>query len=101
MKKSSRIFSSFWERIVWTFFWQLILQVKIVTVRFGMCKLICLIVLSHGESSIERGFTINKEVLQDNLQEKSLVPQRLIIEEFEIRKSLQLHCKLSSQRYKQ
>lgn len=101
MKKSSRIFSSFWERIVWTFFWQLILQVKIVTVRYGMCKLICLIVLSHGESSIERGFTINKEVLQDNLQEKSLVPQRLIIEEFEIRKSLQLHCKLSSQRYKQ
>ena len=66
-----------------------------------MCKLICLIVLSHGESSIERGFTINKEVLQDNLQEKSLVPQRLIIEEFEITKSLQLHCKLSSQRYKQ
>ena len=101
MKKSSRIFSSFWERIVWTFFWQLILQVKIVTVRYGMCKLICLIVLSHGESSIERGFTINKEVLQDNLQEKSLVPQRLIIEEFEITKSRQLHCKLSSQRYKQ
>ena len=101
MKKSSRIFSSFWERIVWTFFWQLILQVKIVTVRYGMCKLICLIVLSHGESSIERGFTINKEVLQDNLQEKSLVPQRLIIEEFEITISLQLHCKLSSQRYKQ
>lgn len=101
MKKSSRIFSSFWERIVWTFFWQLILQVKIVTVRYGMCKLICLIVLSHGESSIERGFTINKEVLQDNLQEKYLVPQRLIIEEFEITKSLQLHCKLSSQRYKQ
>ena len=58
-----------------------------------LCKLI--FVLSHGQSSIERGFSVNKELLEDNLQEKSLVSQRLIydsswstsnlnIEEFEI-----------------
>ena len=41
-----------------------------------VCKLI--FVLLHGQSSIERGFSVNKEVLQDNLQEKSLVSQGLI-----------------------
>ena len=41
-----------------------------------VCKLI--FVLPHGQSSIERGFSNNKEVLQDNLQEKSLLLQRLI-----------------------
>ena len=75
-----------------------------------VCKLI--FVLSHGQSSIKRGFPVTKEVLQDNLQEKSLVSQRLIydslcsssnlnIEEFEITKSLRFHGKFSSQRYKQ
>ena len=75
-----------------------------------VCKLI--FTLSHGQSSIERGFSVNKEVLQDNLEEKSLISQRLVydslrssaglnIEEFEITQDLRRHCKLSSKRYKQ
>ena len=35
-------------------------------------------ILPHGQSSVERGFSFNKEVLLDNLQEKSLILQRLV-----------------------
>ena len=35
-------------------------------------------ILSHGQSSIERGFTINKETLDNKLQEKSPISQCLI-----------------------
>ena len=35
-------------------------------------------ILSHGQSSIECGFTINKEILDDSLQEKSLISEHLI-----------------------
>jgi hypothetical protein len=35
-------------------------------------------VLSHGQSSIERGFSINKQLLVENLKEKSLIALRLI-----------------------
>ena len=34
--------------------------------------------MSHGQSNVERGFSVNKEVLQDNLQVKSLISQGLI-----------------------
>ena len=34
--------------------------------------------MSHGQSNVERGFSLNKEVLQDSLQVKSLIPQGLI-----------------------
>ena len=37
-----------------------------------------LFVLSHGQASVERGFSINKQVLTDNLQEKSLISLRTI-----------------------
>ena len=40
-----------------------------------LCKLI--FVMSHGQSNVERGFSVNEEVLQDNLQAKSLISQRL------------------------
>ena len=34
--------------------------------------------LSHGQSDVERGFSVNKKILQDNLQEKSYISGRLI-----------------------
>ena len=34
--------------------------------------------LSHGQATVERGFSVNKEVLAPNLQETSLVPMRLV-----------------------
>ncbi|KAK0151781.1 hypothetical protein N1851_006845 [Merluccius polli] len=39
-----------------------------------------LLVLSHGQASVERGFSINKEMIVENQKEKSLVAQRLIVD---------------------
>lgn len=38
-----------------------------------------LLVLSHGQASVERGFSINKELIVENQKEASLVAQRLIV----------------------
>ena len=66
-------------------------------------------VLSHGQSAVERGFSINKELLVENLQEKSLVSQRMVydhtnsnkinIHEYELPSDLLKSCKLSNRRY--
>ena len=37
-----------------------------------------ILTLSHGEATVERGFSVNKEVLAPNLQETSLVAMRLV-----------------------
>ncbi|KAJ8375217.1 hypothetical protein SKAU_G00057970 [Synaphobranchus kaupii] len=39
-----------------------------------------LLVMSHGQASVERGFSVNKEVEVENLKEQSLVAQRFIID---------------------
>jgi len=38
----------------------------------------CLLILSHGNASMERGFSVNKEILVENLTEDSLRAQRLV-----------------------
>ena len=58
-----------------------------------------------------KGISVNKEVLQHNMREKSLISQRLIydsiqsrdlkLHEFVITTDLQEICKLAHQRYKQ
>ena len=60
--------------IDWTVFF-LIFKPSMISKIF-ICKII--FVLSHGQSDVERGFSVNKEILQDNLQEKYLISQRLI-----------------------
>ena len=37
-----------------------------------------ILTLSHGQATVERGFSVNKEVLAPNLQETSLVAKRLV-----------------------
>ncbi|KAL2083672.1 hypothetical protein ACEWY4_021445 [Coilia grayii] len=37
-----------------------------------------LLLLSHGQATVERGFSVNKEVEADNMQEDAIVAQRLI-----------------------
>jgi hypothetical protein len=37
-----------------------------------------ILILSHGQASVERGFSINKEIEVENLLEESLVAQRII-----------------------
>ena len=34
--------------------------------------------LSHGQAQVERGFTINKQLLNDNMGSETLVAQRII-----------------------
>ena len=36
------------------------------------------LVLSHGNAEAERGFSVNKQILQDNMMEVSLIAQRLV-----------------------
>ena len=60
---------------------------------------------------IERGFSVKKEVLQHNMQEKSFISQRLVydsvqsrdlkLHKFVITTDLRKSCKLAHQRYKQ
>lgn len=38
----------------------------------------CLLVLSHGQASVERGFSVNKEIMSINFKERSIVAQRTI-----------------------
>ena len=37
-----------------------------------------MILLSHGQASVERGFSINREVEEDNLLERSITAKRMI-----------------------
>ena len=72
-----------------------------------VCSIIC--VLSHCQSAVERRFSINKELLVENLQEKSLVSQRMVydhinsnkinIYEYELPSDLLKSCKLSDRHY--
>ena len=71
-----------------------------------MCK--SFFILSHGQSFIEHGFSVNKKLL--DIKEKSLIAQRIIhdkivseggkVIEFDISSDLRKSCILASQRYK-
>ena len=39
--------------------------------------------LSHGQSQIERGFSINNELVVENLKSQSLISQRLVCDYFQ------------------
>lgn len=41
-----------------------------------------LLTLSHGQASIERGYSVNKELLVENLSERSIVAQRIICDSY-------------------
>ena len=43
---------------------------------FSFVKLVC--ILSHGNATVESGFSINSDVLVENLLEKSVVAQRQV-----------------------
>jgi len=73
---------------------------------FEVVKL--LLVLSHGQSTVERGFSINKEMEVENLKEHTIIAERLVCDHVrnvggilnvELSKPLLLSVKLSRQRY--
>ena len=45
-----------------------------------------ILTLSHGQAAVERGFSVNKEVLAPNLQETSLVAMRLVHSSMQVAK---------------
>ena len=67
--------------------------------------------LSHGPSFIECGFSVNKELVDTNMKEKTLIAQCIIhdkivskgskVNEFDISSDLRKSCMLASQHYKQ
>ena len=69
-----------------------------------------LFTLSHGQAAVERGFSVNKEVLNPNFQEMSLRAIRLTysslstektkLAEFHIGEELLFSCNHASNRYK-
>ena len=36
------------------------------------------LVLSHGNAEAERGFSVNKHILQDNMKERLMIAQRVV-----------------------
>ena len=66
-------------------------------------------VLSHGRSAVERGFSVIKQLLVENLPEKSLVSQRIVydhinsneikVQEYDLPSDLLKSCKLANSRY--
>ena len=64
------------------------------------------LILSHGQSSMERGITINKNLLVKKLQESSFIAQRLVLiancfepHTFPIERNLIRRLNSSRQRY--
>ena len=72
--------------------------------------MICIFTFSHGQGQIECGFSINKSLLVENMQEKSVCAQQLVsdfvkssnkeVHEIEIENELILSCKAVHSKYK-
>ena len=71
-------------------------------------KVVC--TLSHGQSFTERGFSVNKEVIDHNMTKKSITSQRTVyddiqqhlsnkVSDFPISTEMRKSCSLSHQRY--
>jgi hypothetical protein len=64
--------------------------------------------LSHGEAAVERGFSINKECLKDNI-DTSVISRRLVLDlirtasgvlQVEITNSMRISCRMAHSMYK-
>ena len=77
---------------------------------WNICKII--FTLSHGQAAAERGFSVNREIIVENLQQKSLISQRLVygyitvkyassLYEYAIPNAFLLECKSSHAKYVQ
>ena len=77
--------------------------------EFNWFWFVCIIIftLSYGQSQVERGFNVNKEILVENLQEESLKGQRIIydhiqsenrkLQDFKLTSELFSSCKSAHQ----
>ncbi|KAK9543284.1 hypothetical protein VZT92_001075 [Zoarces viviparus] len=59
----------------------------------------CLFTLSHGQAAVERGYSVNKDMLVENLQEKTIIAMRLVHDAMAghtdeaLPKDLKQHCR--------
>ena len=91
------------------FLGKFLLNVEKYKSLWQVVMIVCLV--SHGQATIERGFSVNSEVLEPNMEELSLISQRLVydqiiasdvkIHEYRISKDLSKSCKLAHSRYTQ
>jgi hypothetical protein len=80
---------------------------KEFTSFWQICKII--FTLSHSQCAVERGFSVNKELLVENLQEMSLIAQRIVYDQltatkqnvhtFKISNDLIKSCKAARSKY--
>ena len=93
------------DEFIWPFLMSLSDNKELCTV----CKVI--FVLSHSQSLTKRGFSVNKEVLDGNMQAKSLTSQRIAYDtiqscydgkvlDFQVTPELRKSCRLAHQKYK-
>jgi len=61
-----------------TFYYDIIGQDIEFAELFSVVKLV--LILAHGNATVESGFSVNKDMLVENLHEKSLVAQRTVYE---------------------
>ena len=68
-------------------------------------KLLC---LSHGQASVERGVSVNKYTMEDNLSNEGLIARRLVADHIKsvggvlkvhIDNALELSCKAAKHKY--
>ncbi len=69
-----------------------------------------ILILSHGNAKCESGFSVNKEIIVENLHESSLVSQRMVydsltaiggIENFELNQDIRRYVRSSNKKYKE
>ena len=70
-----------------------------------------ILTLSHGQADVERGFSVNPDVLEDNIKDDSIVSKRLVKDYMtsnklkphtvEITSQMRAHCRRARQRYHQ
>lgn len=93
-------------------FWVKLIDFHSADKYYNLLNLIKIVmIISHGNSELERGFSVNKECIVENQTEKSLIAQRLIYDsikstdkpliEFEITKNLISNVRMSSTLYKE
>lgn len=68
----------------------------------------CLLTLFHGQAAVERGYSVNEDMLVENLKERTLVALRLVqdamaghAKDEPLPKDLIQHCKAARKRYVQ
>ena len=88
----------------------MLLKKHIDTVKLSdlWCVVRSLLLLTHGQASIERGFSVNKQMQTDNLCERTFVAQRMVHDHIisvggimlvEITKGLMTSCQSAWGRY--